>query len=110
MYGDSISNGFTKNLGSYGHYVPSAAHPGTVLAISDIRLQNRHFVLGYNIHQTDQTNPDQSITLRYSLEHTEPDPFRPATDLTECVTCGAQITGRKDGGAQLCHSCANYRY
>jgi len=90
IYSDSVNNGFTKNLGSYGHYVPSAAHPG------------------YNLHQTDPSNPDQNITLRYSIDQTEPDPFRPAVDLTECVTCGAQITGRKDGGAQLCHSCSNY--
>lgn len=82
---DISTDMFSKSLGNYGHYVPSAA------------------------------NPCPAPPPAYSQETYEPDPFSPAVGQGECATCGLQLpvkAWRKDGGSgataagQLCDSCA----
>ena len=50
----------------------------------------------YNIHSLETSTPpsqEQGISVRYSaLDQTESDPFKLATDLSQCVTCGGHIT------------------
>ena len=54
------------------------------------------YLKDYNIHSLETSTPpsqEQGISVRYSaLDQTESDPFKLATDLSQCVTCGGHIT------------------
>ena len=44
------------------------------------------------VTSVDLSSSGQHSTVSRSSSTVEPDPFKHATDISQCVTCGAQIT------------------
>ena len=138
LYGHSSAAGFAK-LDTHGHYVPSLAHPGYPAPHADpgsdqVISSSKPFRRVSSVVLATGIDGLAQVTIRYpetsgageavgGAGGAGGDPFKHATDQSQCVTCGAVITGarystvvncsvlhtvlsRRD--SQLCHSCANY--
>jgi len=104
---DANATGMGKGVSNYGGiFVPSAAST----ALPTYSMHPMEVATSSTEHSSGPgpvvTSASMSSLSRYG---SEPDPFKHATDVSQCVTCGAQITASsRKSGSQLCHSCANY--